>query len=203
MPFLTRLREVLLAEWPERFLPMPDRRERVSAIVHHHALLAELRERAAAAAGTVSPRDMARWVESVVRYTRAVRTVTALRAIREAGATYHMHEGGMMELYRGPVTTAELSEQQIAKALRGMEAALTHFFDGLQECVGEWEPGEGEPTLQQIRASLQRLLELAVRRPAEAPAEGAGPARAEVIAGGFNLLGYHLVSAANGRMGAG
>src|SRR5438132_287894 len=94
---VTRISEALAAAWPVRFLPMPDRRERVNAIVAHHALRAEIRQRGESNGGSVSNADLVRWVDSVVVYGRAVRTLTALRAIREAGAVYHIHAGGTME----------------------------------------------------------------------------------------------------------
>lgn len=88
---------------------MPDRRERVNVIVAHHALRAEIRRRGEVQGGAVSKEDLARWVDSVILFTRAVRTLTALRAIREAGAAYYLNAGGTMESNTG--TTAAVSSR--------------------------------------------------------------------------------------------
>jgi hypothetical protein len=83
---MTSISEALASAWPGPFLPMPDRRQRADVIVNHHALRADIRERGASTGGKVSKEDLVRWVDSVIMYTRAVRTLTFLRAIREAGA---------------------------------------------------------------------------------------------------------------------
>jgi hypothetical protein len=118
MAAVTRISEALAASWPARFLPMPDRRERVSVIVAHHALRSEIRRRGEASGGAVSGEDLARWVDSVIVYTRAVQTLTALRAIREAGAAYHINPGGTME-------QTSSRRAVVPKAIQELRAALT------------------------------------------------------------------------------
>jgi hypothetical protein len=88
---MQELAELVAAAWPARFLPMPDRRQRADVIVNHHALRAAIRARGEAAGGAVSNSDLVAWVESVTRYTRAVRTIQAMRAIREL--SNHIPEG--------------------------------------------------------------------------------------------------------------
>jgi hypothetical protein len=105
MASVERISVALAAAWPAAFLPMPDRRERVCVIVAHHALRAEIRRRGEATGGAVSGEDLARWVDSVIVYSRAVQTLTALRAIREAGAAYHIHPGGTMQSQNGTTST--------------------------------------------------------------------------------------------------
>lgn len=116
---MTRIAEALAASWPSRFLPMPDRRERVRVIVAHHALRAEIRQRGEASGGAVSGEDLARWVDSVIVYTRAAQTLTALRAIREAGAAYHINAGGTME------RLSTTREAHLSAAMQELRAALT------------------------------------------------------------------------------
>jgi hypothetical protein len=106
--FPARLADLVANAWPEKFLPVPGRRDRVNAIVAHHALRVAIRERRLANGGAVSAADLAAWVDSVVLYTRAVRSIQALRLIQEAGVSLELHSGGTLDLTRSiPPTAAQ------------------------------------------------------------------------------------------------
>jgi hypothetical protein len=201
--FPMRLSVALAATWPSRFVPMPDRGSRVNAIVAHHALRAEIRQRAAAAGGMVSPEDLARWVDSVIVYTRAVRSITALRAIREAGATtHHLHAGGTMEQTNSTAVVEDAIDLENAKLNYTLHSAVEHFTDGLEEFLRFCNQDiEHEVTAKQVGSLLQIGLRALVE--STGPGKEERTVRAAAIADAFHRIGFHLNRAPGDLPGVG